>query len=79
MGITRHSLSESEMIDDTEGKYVEFDDALAEIERLRDALRAALPALRMAYKGGHGLTDSDYSAYKTACELVQPNAHDKGR
>ena len=43
-----------------------------EIDRLRAALTEALPALRMAYKGGHELTENDYIAYKTACELTDP-------
>lgn len=47
-------------------------DAKRKIDRLRAALAEALPALRMAYKGGHELTENDYLAYKTACELTDP-------
>lgn len=43
----------------------------AENTRLRECLRRALPALRMAYKGGHKLTDSDAQLYRLARELVE--------
>ena len=45
----------------------------AENERLKEALRSGLPALRMAYKGGHQLseTESDYAIYSRACELTK--------
>ena len=49
-------------------------DLQAENEKLRAALTEALPALRMAYKGGHELTENDYLAYKAACELTDPPA-----
>ena len=54
------------------GDWVRYEDAQAEIDRLRAALTEALPALRMAYKGGHELTENYYIAYKTACELTDP-------
>jgi uncharacterized Zn finger protein (UPF0148 family) len=44
----------------------------AEIDRLRAALSAAIPALRAAYKGGHELTENDYETYTTAIQLTDP-------
>jgi hypothetical protein len=56
----------------------ELADAQAEIDRLRAALSAAIPALRAAYKGGHDLTENDYETYKTAIQLTDPTPNDKG-
>ena len=58
--------------EDEDGEFVRYEDAQGEIDRLRAALTEALPALRMAYKGGHELTEYDHLAYKTACELTDP-------
>jgi hypothetical protein len=51
----------------------EADTLRAEVERLRAALRAALPALRVAYKCGYDLGEAvnSYDIYRAARELTK--------
>ena len=84
----RYDLYESEMIDDSEGKYVLHDDAQSEIARLRaenerlktvqvsanDVIREIIEQAHMAGQINAGVDPSFSNAQEYCDKLFPPNA-----